>query len=443
MVDLASPDIRGLRTFFKTLGSDVSGGRESFASLCRLHGAIRAFENNPRSIGDAIAVLQGDMGSQPAVLARSMVAKSAFACVEMLDDAGYEFLWKHIDHIDLRLDDAATSTFFRTAWLRSPRRIAGLPMGKSAIASALNRVWDDADVATLITGISLAPDFADRVVARRSDLTGHSAFWEIGSVGAGHLQFALGDDGRQSAVAAMYVAGRGELAMAAVREFGARIILAAIATAATEPGLPIRPWIGAACTDPGGVAAYLVSGDIVHRWLLLALAHQQEPDAVPNEVGADPWLLAWQRSQGKLDDAGAVFIFAFLLSRALGRHTRSPAELALIAFEATHDAAARGAIPDDAWGLLERRLPRASIWSDWDRCRQIREGIVEAFVDNQLSPAQFACLTERISLFRPLAETAAATSRGRKYLRLVKQTLASSRHRSSAERLRAVEAALD
>ena len=114
---------------------------------------------------------------------------------------------------------------------------------------------------------------------------------------------------------------------------------------------------------------------------------------------------------------------SLILARALGNRSRNQAELAAFGFDTFYRAAAASQLEDEAWQLLDRRLPSSMFWFEWDRCRRLRSGVVNTFIDGKLSPLAFGGLTSDDDLFRALVDEAGRSSGGRRYLRRVHRAL--------------------
>jgi len=78
---------------------------------------------------------------------------------------------------------------------------------------------------------------------------------------------------------------------------------------------------------------------------------------------------------------------------------------------------------DEAWQLIEPRLPWVLWGFDWDHCRRMRAGVVEVFVERDLSPAAFGEITRDDDLFGQLKYVACHNARGRRFLKRVKLAL--------------------
>lgn len=177
-------------------------------------------------------------------------------------------------------------------------------------------------------------------------------------------------------------------------------------------------WVDTATRDKDLIAQAL-SHDRFERRTLVAVARAISPDDVPNFYGEDPWFTAYCSSSGGASESGDTYLKAFLFARALGYRSRNQAELLSSTFEDLHTAALKSSIPDDAWQLFRYRMP-SELFNGWDRADALRQTVVATFVDRRLWGNSFVALGNG-SLFSQLAQIAAGSYSGRRYLRAVKQ----------------------
>ncbi len=170
-------------------------------------------------------------------------------------------------------------------------------------------------------------------------------------------------------LSAMIDAERSDLASMAVETFGPAAVLTVLDRASTTENSDLGQWFLAAAAHTTGVGEYLSVGHSISKKTLYFLAQRLSPDAIQNDYGADPWIIAWQHSYGSLSEGQHRYLSSYFLCRALGYRSRSQGELAHIGFDTTYIAAANGELPDEAWRMLEPRLPNSMFWYDWDRCQ--------------------------------------------------------------------------
>ncbi|MDH1555686.1 hypothetical protein N5E86_14645 [Stutzerimonas stutzeri] len=419
--DLIHPDKDGLRSFFRKLGLDVSGGRAVFRSLCRLYRATKAFSYNPEAINEAIVLLQGELGAKHARAARTVVAQAAVNSIDTLDDSSFNFLWSNLQLIEPDMLAASAANIGRAIWYRDPQRLVDL-LSREAYSDnhISDQLFSGLETESLLAGLQKAPHLIEFVLAKRPDLIVEQGLW---SGSKDEIRASMGvakNLGLQSkATDGLLKSERSDLAYSAVELFGSETILNALTQNSKIRKQSLKAWIGAASKDGDVVADFLANHPGIPRPILHALAQVQSPDWVPNNYGADPWFIAWSNSTSSITEAENIFVMAYLLSRALGWRSRSQAELMQISFEEVHAALASDRLTYESWQPLDALLPWSIFWFSWDKCQRLRAGVANAFVTRELLPLCFARLTDDENLFYAISNSAAQSSRGRTYLKLV------------------------
>ena len=233
-------------------------------------------------------------------------------------------------------------------------------------------------------------------------------------------------DRTQAALTAMLAAKRNDLVSSAVRTFGGAKVLKAISRSAsgTTQGdaETVSAWLTGAVVDAEGLAEALSEGYAVDCAFLVLIAQKTYPDCVPNNLGDDPWWTSVSELKGALDDPSQQYLSAYLFARALGYRSRNQAELIEFAFDNLYFPALQSRLSSEARTILESRLPRAWFF-DWDYCSRMRDAIVNAFVDRELSPISFTRVTRDDDVFAQLTRAVARTGRGRRFLKRALQSL--------------------
>ena len=442
--DLTRPDASGLRAFLRRIGGDVASGREAFRSLCRLHGLIEDFKTNPEAVDTAISLLEEDLGSVQARAARGIVASAALNNPDQLDSFAVDFLVRHLDLADPSAVEEGSEGLGRAVWKRDPGRFEELLEGGEHQRAVVERAIATLSAKDLIKGLPQAPQLSPDVLSRRPDLLTSQSFWRRDLVPVDLAFSALAErpEIRSAGVAAMIAANRDELATRVISEVGALDVLRLISTRFHMPGSDSQnlvKWMGVAVSDPATVAQFLAEQKDSSWEFLSTIAALMPTDAVPNDHGIDPWLLAVQAANRSDTSDTPIFLSAYLLSRALGVRSLNPGELAQIGFEATYKAASANLLPDDAWNVLQYRLSWSLNWLEWDQCSRIRSAVGELFVQGDLSPQLFAHIAKDDQLFAVLADTVARSSRGRHFLKRVWQWMKESGSKHYARRIRIVK----
>ena len=417
--DLLEPDGSGLRELFRRLGADVAAGREAFRPFCRLHRSLAAARARPEGVAEAIAVLEDALEGGPSVSARAMVARAGLKQVENVDEKSFRFLWKTLSLLDEDTLRREAVRLGRAAWRREPGLLERC-LDDDGVSVVVDRTLADLDTAELVGGLAVATRLRGPALAQRPELVGEPAFWaQLDSVDGA---FQAGKDWDMEATAsALMVAGREDLALRAVQEFGSGVILRALRVSWDSVGHVGDTWLQAAVGDRAVVGRFLAGEYAIPKPLIYGLARALPPDAVGNEEGEDPWLVAYRRAVGTIGDAAGAYMAAYLLSRALSQRSRCPGELVQASFESTHAALETGRLQYEGWRLLESQRAWSTTWFEWDRCHWLRANVASLFVEARLAPGLFARLCENDQLFALVASRAAKSKRGRNYLKQVRR----------------------
>lgn len=420
--DLLHPDEFGLRTSFRRFGADIDSGRGAFRALCRLHRAIVDSRRRPSALGDAIDLLQEEIGSKQGRIAWETVATEALRRIESLDESSFDFVSQHLELVDAETLIRKASRVGRLIWRRNPGMLVSMLDDGGRFGVIVERTLAVLETSELITGLGRAPALRRTALAHRPDLVGLPAFWtELDSMDDA-FQVTKDMHLEDVAIGAM-IAARDDIAPRAVQEFGSRLVLRTLCGSWDRAGGRISTWLRESVGDSAVVADFLANESGVPKTMLRELTGALPPDAVPNNYGDDPWLVAWRRAGGILDESADSYMAAYLLSRALGQRSRCAGELAQISFERIHTTAADNQLTGESWRLLDARLPWSSSWFEWDRCHRLRVGIARLFVDRDLDPGVFAKLCEEDELFALVAKQAAKRKRGRNFLKRVHRHL--------------------
>jgi hypothetical protein len=445
--DLMHPDRNGLRTFLHRIGGDVASGREAFRSLCRLHALIADFDTAPGAVNAAISLLESDLGSVQARAAHGIVASAALKRSNQLEAVSVDFLLRNLELADPDAITKGGEKLGLEIWRQKPDLFSELIVGserqRQVAESALRSLRAD----DLVSGIAQSPDLASIVLSRRPDVMTVQAFWhrDFAPVDLAFSLLAKVPNLQAASVGAIIAAGRTDLGSRAVAEVGAPIVLQLVAAEFLRPANDARAladWLRLAISDLSALAQFLAEQKAVSWSMLSAIATQISTDAVPNDYGDDPWLLAVRGAARSSHGRPPIFLSAFLLGRALGWRSRNPGELAGFAFEPIHNAASSNQLSDDAWSVLQARLPWSFSWFEWDRCPRIRAAVADLFVDRDLPSNLFAHVVQDDQLFSVLADTVARGSRGRRYLKRVRRWMEDSGVERYKWRVHAIEKAV-
>ena len=416
-------------------------GREAFRPLCLLHRAVTSFQTQPEAAHDAIAILRDEFSANRSRTAWAIVATAALERVGTLDEASFDFLWNNLDLVDADKLAFAAGQLGRSAWRRGPEMLVPF-LDNKKFRFIVERTLAELDVADLAVGLARAPALRAAALARRPELVGQPAFWAGLETMDDAFRAANREHMDAATVEAILSAGRDDLATKTVHEFGSRRLLRSVNASSRSLGDRLGTWLRASVGDIVAVAEFLACQPAISREMLYGLGQALPPDAIPNEYGEDPWLIAHRNAEGSINDVAASYMAAYLLSRALGQRTRCPGGLAQLSFESVHAAVANGQLPDEGWRLLESRLPQSPYWRSWDRCHRVRAGVADLFIDRDLDPGVFVRLCADEVLFSLLSKEAADSWRGCKYLKRVRRLIEDERDASLASRAVVIEEAL-
>lgn len=87
-----------------------------------------------------------------------------------------------------------------------------------------------------------------------------------------------------------------------------------------------------------------------------------------------------------------LYAYAKMLTGSFGSPHRGVSEvLAKLCFPVVYEAAMNNVLPEESWSILHDRLPKSGLW--WDRCKQLRMGLLECCVRNEWSVETFVYCT--------------------------------------------------
>ena len=443
VLDLAQADVGGLRTFLRHAGSDIESGRAAFRSLCRLHKLIQVLNKKNEAISTAVSLLDDEFGPMQARTARGVVATAAIERSSELDDEALDFVVRHLEVAAPESVSTNSGSVGRELWRRRPDLFSKIVKGNEMERMVAESAFMTLSIDELTEGVIRTPTLAIVALSHRPDLVGHTEYWlrDLLPIDAAFAILKGSFELRQTGLTAMVVAKRDDLVARAAREIHPVEILQAIARAfdTVTDRENLGPWLAAATSDSAKVAQFLVEGKALSLPLLTAIAHVMPPDAVPNDFGEDPWLIAIRALEDSVPRGESLFLSSYLLSRAFGQRSNNPGELAQISFESIHKAASMGRLPEDAWKLLENKLPWSRNWLYWDRCARIRAAVGDLFVERKLSPESFSRIADDDQLFAKTSQAVVGRHGGRAFLRRVYRCLKDAGTQHNAARILTIE----
>lgn len=419
VADLRDP----ARTLSRSLRSiDDRSGVVSVLWLWHLVGAV---SERPEALSEALDILRSSPSLATSV-PLSRIAEAVAPQALRLEAEGFAFLLEHLAEISEQAKANYGETVAQAVWLREPTRLKDEvfhePEMSRAVLSAGAKLSADEVLHALIKN----PGLADIALSANTSILTDSRFWASSSMflktATQHL--ANSSDLWKSAVLAAMESGATEVADNIARVVGVDTIWQALVPRLNTNGTAheLRPWLQLAVSDVAAVAGVLASGEIHSVTALASIARIIGPQAIRSDEGEDPWLTAVQHVKRPIQLRDGVFLFPFLLARALGAQTQSRVELLTLSYDAVYQAAAANIIDEQGWELLERYLPDVPFWASWDRCYRLRQ-IGAAFVERNIEPAALIYLTQDDRLFAETVRLLAQSKAGRRYLRSAQQLL--------------------
>lgn len=439
--DLECSSQGSLREFLRRVGGDVTTGRRAFGTLTILHSLIEESETQPSKFDEAITLLDDEFAASTAIATRKVLLLHVANHVKNMSVRALDFLVRNLDLLDSDILFLQASNIGSSIWMKNPVAFAGLfdalGAGSAIATSTLSTLSNE----SLIDGLQTAPELVAPVLVCRPDIVLDPRFWNSEA----KIRNAVFDvvqnrpDKWQAVISAMINSGAADLAKPACNNFGAAAIWQVLAQELDDANkvMPqaLLSWLEHAMLDKGSVAQVLANGRFKMRHSLATIAHMTSPDSVPNEYGKDPWVLAMQNAEGNLQQSEEVYLMSYLFSRALGSTSRSSAELAAISFDVIYRAAMINTINNDAWSLLNDRLPNAGWLDTWDRCKRLRQAVAELFLYRKLPVELFGQLSQDDKIFTEIAITETHLYNGKRYLKKVRQALSSDDLQKSFEKI--------
>lgn len=422
--DLEKPSSSTLREFLRRAGGDVDGGRRAMLPLCELHASL--FDTASPNLSASIAALStlDSVGRPQARSVRAVIAKHALQAANEIDDEVFDFLLESIEQSSELAESPAIAEQVGTAlWRRSPPRFHSALVSSGPLSNIAERALSEMPTALLVSGLRNHGGMVNEIVPRRPDILVEPAFWTITEAND-ELALLIPVDALGAATEALLAAGRTGPAANMIERTDPVELIGALESPKADDGAR-SVWLDRLGRNRNKLAAVLATGHVKLLATLATIARRIYPDDVPNAFGEDPWLIGLRGASGSLDESEEDFLSAFLLSRALGRESKSSASLLRFAFTRVHVAFRDRRFSYETERLARERLSSDS-WFEWDNCTRLRETVVHRFVDHDLDPETFGRLTDDGPLSLALFDEAARTRKGRKYLEKVHRALRST-----------------
>lgn len=447
--DIVSPRQNSLHKFFRRVGGDVASGRLAFTELTRLHKLIECSEGQPTVFDEIIILLNSESILSSVKAVRKVVVSRAAYQANKLSSRALDFLVRNIFLIDDEARLTQSKNIGHAIWKNNPVAFAGLLNNdKSGEMIAISTLASLSNI-ELIEGLQDTTELDVPILTRRPEIMVEPSFWEC-DVKLREAAFGVlkkYPNMWPAAIGAMITSGAGSVVKPAFNCFGFETVWNVLAQA-LDDSKKVKPcgllqWLECAMKNKEAVAKVLADSRVRMRHSLVTIARMTTPSRIPNNYGKDPWLLAIQGVEGELDDSDEIYFMSYLLSRALGSTSKSVADLVAISFDLVYRSALTDSISDDAWNLLNKRLPDASWWDSWDRCRRLRQAVAELFLNRNLSATVFGQLTQDDIVFAEIASTERGLHKGKHYLKKVRKALSSDDLQQYPERIHVIDKLLD
>lgn len=422
--DLFDRTDSSLRLFMRQIGAELENGREAFAPLCRLQVSIVGLNDSERAMIEMLELLRTEFQKTSAPPVRKVVVASLLSMPTISENATVSLL----QNLELFDDDELRQLSPRigqTLWVRKPELLLSLLEEQSSKAIIAKETIKHLSTGELLGGLHQFPVVIPRVLELRQGLLTEPELWKITDSWERQalLLAATNSEIVTGTIEAIIRAGRSDLATQVVEIFGSGPVFNVLANVSANVGFEeLRTWLLASISDHTKIAEKLSAGIVRDARVLSIISRHTNPESIPNEFGADPWSTAIESMTVNLPEKEKEYLAAYLMARALGYASRSPAQLIRFSFDEVYLAAEKHRLALDARRLVERCLSTSWVfWLDWDFCYRLVEAVVKLFVYKELSSALFLELTKEDRIFHRLADTAATTDRGLSFLRSVGQ----------------------
>ena len=438
------PTATSFREALRLLGTDVLGGREAMRAICSLQAALTGEDSS--SLSHAVELVQTTPPLSSSRVAQEMVVRGALSRPTSL---GSEVLAFVIDHLDL-LNEAElgehAGELIAQLWATKPAKLVELLSDERlTVRNAMRIAAQDIEVGTLVRGIASDQHWLQPLLSVRPDLAEAAEFWEQTQICASSIRDAGIDLHREAVLQAAVMGLRDDGAIqSAVEVFGAAAILECVQrlTSGRQGVTQLHAWIRHACYHLSDVASFLAHTKAPSTQVVQGIARELPPDAVPNDFGADPWLTALDgmRNAGqKLP----IELHAYGFRRALGWRSKSIGPLLQRTFDALHQAASEGTLPDLSRQLLRELLPWVKPSEAWDIGLQLRRAVAKRCVDVPVAADELATLTNSDALFGMLLDEIWEQWGGSRYLRKSEEAMVGVSDIQVQSRRRLIEGYID
>lgn len=386
--DASSAGRGPLRRTLRVLGADVLGGREAMLPICALQAAM----SGPVEIGLRMAMnlVQTVPPLTNSDAAKSLVVRYVLNESWTLSDDATSFVLDHLHLLGEHELGTYADILCRALWRSDPRALLALTRdGGNELREEFTRAARALSMEDVIAALPTLSEFAPPLLHLFPTLATKPEFWAATQAWPPALASEEVDVKSVPVFLAIMQGLSDERAISsALHMVRSPFVLLCAQTLLDEKldehgEVRIYRWVRFACNDLEGVAGFLAHMERPSLSVLRLIADTVHPDAVPNDIGGDPWLHALSRlssSTGPL----SVDLCAYAFRRALGWRSRSAVELMSLSFEPLHQTVLRGELPESVRRPLEASLPWAPRPRADDLALRLRQAMAKRLLSDRV-----------------------------------------------------------
>lgn len=429
--------VSGFREVLRLLGTDVLGGREAMVSICSLQAVLARQE--PSAVTDAIALVESTAPLSSSKVAHEMVASAALSRSDELSLDVLSFVVGNLDLFGERELAEHAGKLAVLLWLTVPEKLVELLYDERLpVRSAMNVAVHGIDANVLAQNLVVGAEWTWKLLSVRLDLTEVAEFWVRTQARASDIQRAgvrLQDEAQLQAA----VLGLSDPAAieSVAHSFGSSAVLNCLQRlrADQQEVHHLQKWVKQACRQVGDVAGFLAHSKAPNPQLVMAIANELRPDAVPNDYGVDPWYTALAEMRDAWHQL-PLELLAYGFRRAQSWRSKSIGPLLRLTFDALHRAATDGELAGPSGAYLSDSLPWVRSADAWDIALRLRLGVAKRCVDTPVAAEDFIRLTSVDHLFGLLLEETWRYWGGKRYLNKVDEAMRNTSDAQLAPRCR-------
>ncbi len=441
--DIESPNTK-FRSFFRDFGSDVTDGRANFVPLCQLYQLLSDFDDPARSVDQAVSFAQDLFQDANGIGVRTLIVTSAATNARKISMHSLLFAISNLDLLKSSSNSQNASQLVQELWNRAPEALFERSKENSTVYELATDLFKRLSLHELGAQLERIPDAIPMLLEARPDVVSTANFWRA----TNQFQDKAFDIAQelnvvQASLGAMFTAERADLASSISTAFGPKEVLRALDTqiamnSSATDSETFSSWLFESIGDRSALADVFNLGVICQRKMLYEIAVRTRPGDLET-TQSDPWMTAVSSAnQGDIPLWQSRYLYSYIFARAL-ESTTSSGELMSFSLDSLYVALANSDLAEDAWILVERRLPEPAWWWRWDRCRRLRESIADLSLDGRIQPIELLTITDSDALFVALVETIWWRKHGRRFVTEAKLAARSDRGGPLAKRAQLLE----